>query len=312
MQSNREGIMEQMDLGDERDGSTVFSGAKMRETNLSGSRAVYADFSNADLTGVVIKDADLRAVNFEGANLTKTDFSGSDMRDTQLKDAIMESAVFENTEQTTKIESKIEAAPERKDMKLILDEKGISLEEMIKEHVLWLTTQGNSGEKMNLSGVDLTGLPDLKKSPITAIKALDSKFIGMNLEDAQMQFCQFDKSDFRDTRMARADLRGSRFINVDFTRADLSDAKLSPLKFKNADGSDRLERVNLSGAVLKHTNLSGADLRNTIFMGADLSNANLSGADLRYADFTGANLKNANLKDADTENAVFQDTQMMS
>ena len=42
----------------------VFTGAKMTDTNLSGSRAGRADFTDADLKGVVVKDADLSGVKF--------------------------------------------------------------------------------------------------------------------------------------------------------------------------------------------------------------------------------------------------------
>ncbi len=310
MKNDSEGRIKQMDLGKERAGKASFAGARMHKTNLSGSRATEADFSEADLTGIVIKDADLRGVNFEGANLTDADFSGCDLRAANLADTITEGVILDNAEHDN--DAIKGARGTHKKIGDLLKEKGITLQEMIEKHAAWIKSSGREGEQMDISNTDMRSIANLKDYPITALKALNVSFIGLDLSDAQMQFCQFDDSDFRDCFLTEADLRGSRFINVKMNRANLRGANLSPLLFKRPDGSQRIERVNLSGADLRFVNLRDAKLSHVVFMGSNLENADLSGADLRKADLTGANIRNINLKGANTDGTVFDKTEIVS
>lgn len=310
MQNDKEGRIGEMDLGKERQGKASFAGARMHETNLSGSRAVEADFSEADLTGIIIKDADLRGVNFTGANLTDADLSGCDLRSAKLEDTITEGVVLDNAEHDN--EKLKEAKGTHRQIGELLKEKGLTLQEMIEKHAEWIKTSGRDGEQMDISNTDMRSIANLKDYPITALKAINVSFVGLDLSDAQMQFCQFDNSDFRDCHMMKADLRGSRFIHVKMNRANLSGANLSPLVFKRPDGTQRVERVNLSGSDLRFANLRGANLSHAVLMGTNLENADLTGANLKGADLTGAGIRNLNLKDANTDGAVFDKTEIVS
>jgi len=90
MQRSEEGSLDNrtrgLHLEEERSWSAIFTGAQLTETNLSGVKAVAADFSDADMTGVTLNEADLSSVSFEGANLTNADFTGSDLSHANLQD----------------------------------------------------------------------------------------------------------------------------------------------------------------------------------------------------------------------------------
>jgi uncharacterized protein YjbI with pentapeptide repeats len=176
---------------------------------------------------------------------------------------------------------------------------------MLATHREWINSAGRHGHQMDLSGYDLRDIHNLWDYPLTAIRAVKATFLGLELHKANMQSAILDYSDFRDCRLAKADLRGSSLKGAQLARADLTGANFSPLKFDTPEGHGvRLQRVNLSGASLRYAILRNCDLRDSIMMGVDLSNTILNGCDLRRADLTGANLEGANLDGALIEGAL--------
>ena len=117
------------------------------------------------------------------------------------------------------------------------------IKEILDKHRLWIKSEGEDGEKADLSeevlsGEDLQGV-DLRFADLS----------GVNLEGA--------------------DLKSAHLMGVDLSDSDLLDAN-----FSDAD----LSGVNLGGADLEGANLRGANLE-----GANLSGASLKGADLKWA-----------------------------
>ncbi|HEY0901368.1 MAG TPA: pentapeptide repeat-containing protein [Micavibrio sp.] len=280
---------------------TVFTGAKLSETNLSGSRASSADFSDADLSGVIVKGADFSGANLEGANLTKADFTGTDLSRANLRSSIMSGTIMQLTETGG---ANLREAITDESMGTKLEELGKTLGELLEEHTAWVATAGTKGRRLDLSGFDLRHVPQLRHYSLTALKAIGANFLRQNLESIEMQSALLDRSDFRDTVLRRADLRGSTLKNAMIARADLSEANLSPLHFNNEDGSHWLQRTNLSGSNLRYAVLRGTNLTDSILMGVDLSYAVLIDCDLRRADLTGAILDGADLSGALLTGAV--------
>ena len=273
-------------LGD-KSHKTIFTGAKLSETNLSGARGSSADFSDADLSGVVIKDADFSDANFEGANLTNADFTGSDLTNSNLRSSIMSGTVMQQTETAG---ANLREAITDEGMGTKLEELGQSLPELLKEHTAWVATAGSSGRRLDLSGFDLRGVVGMRHYCLTAVKAVGGNFLRQNLESIEMQSALLDRGDLRDTIMRRSDLRGSSLKNSMLARADMSEANLSPLHFSNEAGEKWLQRTNLSGSNMRYAVLRGTNLTDAILMGVDLSYAVLIDCDLRRADLTGAAL----------------------
>jgi len=121
--------------------------------------------------------------------------------------------------------------------------RDISAEKLIKileEHEKWHSTDGEEGERANLSDVDLSGA---------------------NLSDVDLSGANLSR-----VNLSGANLSGAKFCEADLRGADLSDADLRGTDFFRAD--------------LSEANLSEADLRGAMLYSADLSSANLSGADL--------------------------------
>jgi uncharacterized protein YjbI with pentapeptide repeats len=283
---------------------TIFTGAKLSDTDLSGAHASAADFSDADLSGMIVKDADFSSANFEGANLSKADFTGTDLSHANVHASVMTGTVLEHTETGG---ANLKEALAEKALGSNFEDLKKSMEDLLKEHTAWIATAGRAGSRMDLSGYDMRHVENLGRYPLTAVKAIGATFLNQNLNGTEIQSALLDRADFRDCKLVKADLRGSSLKNAMLSRADLSQARLCSLQFANEDGTARLQRVNLSGGNLRYAILRGADLRDAILTGADLSYAVLIDCDLRRADLTGALLYNADLTGTLLNDALVED-----
>ena len=131
------------------------------------------------------------------------------------------------------------------------------LNEILKEHELWLKEEGE-GKRADLSYTKLSGM-DLR---------------GINLKRAI----------FTHAVLVYADLKYANLRYADLSYADLELAILIDANLKNAN----LEETNLKYANLRNANLEYADLEY-----ANLEYADLAYADLRHSNLICANLKNA-------------------
>lgn len=286
------------------DGQTSFVGAKMSDTNMNGLRAHNADFSGADLTGAIIQNADLTDVDFKGANLSDVDFTGSDMSQSDLSECIMTGTVLE---QIGDRDINLSGIVMDDNTGKRLESVGKTMEELLRAHKKWIRSFGKDGEQLDLSGFDLRDVLNLKRYPLTAIKATHATFIHQDLSGADLQSVYCDHSDFRDCKLQDADMRGSSFRNSNFARSNLNDAVLCPLEFERHDKNKHLKRTDISGSNFSHASLSGADMRHCIMMGVDLTHAVLSGCDLRGADLSGAILTDTVLDDVLLDGAIIDE-----
>jgi hypothetical protein len=112
---------------------------------------------------------------------------------------------------------------------------------------------GNGGridamQELNKDGVSLVG-----------IQASDNAFLfGIRLKDAQLDRCDMDSSDLRNSVFDRASLAFCNLQSSNFRRASLVSADLTDADLSDAD----LTEANLSHANLTRSDLSRADLRN--------------------------------------------------
>ena len=278
-------------------GQTEFAGSTIRNTDLTNVMARCANFSDANLQGVTIRNADLHGADLSGANLTDTDFTGSAMRRTKFDNAIVDATKLDGvTGDISPLEDLLAAQQNRK--KLDRKSKRRNIANMIRNHSLWIASAGSNGRQLNLSGYDLSRETAISQYPLSIIIARDCKFTGLNLEGVSMQSSILDDSDFQDCAAGKADFRGSSFKNARFTRADLEGADFSLLKVQKNGETIQHQPVNLRGANLAYAKLAGAS-----FKGADLTGANLTHADLQDANLTGAELTGAALDNADLTGA---------
>jgi len=281
---------------------TVFTGARMMETNLSGVRASSADFSDADLSNVRIQGADFRNANLEGANLSHSDLSGSDLRGAGLKNAILEKTTMNMAETAgadfTNTVTEKPTGDEVSNMER-------PLSELLKDHANWVKSGGGQGKQLDLSGYDLRELEDLSRYSLTAMKAISANFLNQDFSGVEMQSSIFDESDFRDCLFVNADVRGSSFKDARLSRCDFTGANLTPLLFTGQDGAiKRIQPVNMTGSTLRYSVMRNAKLAGVRLTNADLCYADFSGADLRKADLTGARLDGAIFAGANMDGAI--------
>lgn len=125
-----------------------------------------------------------------------------------------------------------------------------SLDEIFRDHVLWLTGQG--GEQ--------------------AVFPKGTMFDGVWPEQARLSFAVFDGCTLRGVCLRFAVLDGCVFRDADLTDADLVGASLVAASFLRT----RLVRTCLQSANLRSADLRGADLMRADLRGADLSDTRMS------------------------------------
>jgi uncharacterized protein YjbI with pentapeptide repeats len=278
-----------------------FRGANLSGAKLAGSIASKADFSDAILVGANMARADLRGAQMEGADMSNAEVEGAQLGGANLKSAILTGVTVSHIK--------------GKDVDLstaITDENaGVSvtdldspLAKLIEDHRSWVQTSGKTGKQLDLSNIDLRALQSLKMEKLTAIRAVNAKFLGMNLYKVELQSAVLDGSDFRNCDIEEGDFRGSSFKGANLSHAKLKGINGSPLMFGNTASAKRFSPCDFEGAKIRYAILTNAQLKSAVFINADLSFTDLSGADLRGADFTGAEMQGAILEGAQMEDAV--------
>ena len=134
-----------------------------------------------------------------------------------------------------------------------IDQETLSI--ILKEHQLWIESNGGNGKKADLSNKNLIG------ADLEGANLIGANLIGTNLREAS--------------------LIGANLIEANLIGAYLKGAYLIEANLRGA---------NLRGANLRSAYLIGANL-----LDANLIEADLAGADLAGANLEGANLRGANL-----------------
>lgn len=132
------------------------------------------------------------------------------------------------------------------------------LDESIRIHNIWLTTDGDDGHRAVLSDLDLSGLDfsnaNLKMASIIDSNISGANFQGSNLTEARLVGSDFSGANLRGANLWRADLRGANLSGANMLGADLSYANMENASLEDAiwpDGkpaatieqSDELARI---------------------------------------------------------------------
>ena len=124
-----------------------------------------------------------------------------------------------------------------------IDQENLSV--ILKEHQLWLDSNGENGERADLSNKNLRGA-DLRGADLRAAYLIGADLRGADLRGA----------DLIAANLFRADLRGAYLIGADLLGANLRGANLRGADLEGAD----LESADLEGADLEGVDLEGVDL----------------------------------------------------
>ena len=231
---------------------------------------------------------DVIVVGGGGAGLI-ADFKGADLRDAVIDDAALGSPELRHairTEYTTQSEGQTQ--------------------DILRQHALWLDTQGRDGARATLTQIDLCGRRfDDARLVLAILKG--ARLQRASLIRAQLVMGDLAGADLRGAALREADLRGGVFHHAHFNAADLAGARLGPLRDvgdRHRELPSNFERARFAGANLAGADLQGANLVGADFTGANLAGARLQDARLDDATFTGAVLAGAGFDGASRERAV--------
>ena len=136
-----------------------------------------------------------------------------------------------------------------------------TLSAILKEHQLWINSNGENGERADLSNKNLRG-ENLRGANLRGADLRGANLRGANLRGADLIGANLFRANLIGANLRGADLRGADLRGADLFRADLFRADLFRADLEGAD----LEGANLEGANLEGANLEGANL-NLRFMG---------------------------------------------
>ncbi len=132
------------------------------------------------------------------------------------------------------------------------------LDEMLRQHQLWLDSEHKEGERLNLIGANLENLDfrkcvlsnvsiiqsSFKKANFTSVKSYNSKFTEGVFEEANLHSFKSDSSNFSNANFKNANLKYTDFDLCDLTWADFTGASLTQASFMFS----LLSRVNFTDA----------------------------------------------------------------
>jgi uncharacterized protein YjbI with pentapeptide repeats len=282
-----------------------FTGANLARMRLGGVDLSGAFLESADLSG-----CDLAGANLEGAMLAKANLRGADFTDARLRGAnlggaTLGEAVLERADLTEAVFSQADLAGAR------FVGATLTGADWLETKLGTVDFSGAVLGQCNLIKADLSGArfvdADLSDANLIECRVDGADFSRATLEKTTFVGCsgegacfrearlrqgilvhgsRFDRADFRDADMEKANLRGTALSGARFDRANLVGADLSEC---DATGGS-FERAVLKGALMIRTKLGDASLQ-----GANLMDALASKASLAGANFTGANLYRADL-----------------
>lgn len=159
--------------------------------------------------------------------------------------------------------------------------------------------QENWNVRPNLSGLELSNEPGVKRSPLWDASSKQINLSGINLAGVDLSSVDFNTVNLHEALFTEANLSHAILRRANLTHADLRSANLDSADLSGANLSDaHLPEANLCQTNLKGATLAGADLES-----ANLEEALLSRSDLRFADLNRANLYKADLRHANLQAA---------
>ena len=306
-----------LDFSNRSSDATVIQDAKLAGADLQQAKLgrifgprtdmSNANFKNASLRNANLSQSDMRGTNLMGADLTKADLSHCVLHGAVLIGSVLQGCILEGADLTgAQLNGAdfdgVNLANVR--LPISLDSLDKSLQQILLEHLKWISTSGAVGAQANLECVDLTkqNLPGVN---LSASQLGLSLFVGANLKEALLGMADITRANMSDAKLFDTKLRGVKGDEAVFTRSDLRKADFSamPLTGTQRDWPARLRGGNFTGADCREANFESAILTDANFFGADLRGANLKGAVLIDATLDSADLRGANTDGMDVRGA---------
>ena len=152
----REGMVIDADVTLDGDTGSRFTNAILKGAKLPNARCKAVDFSGALLEGTDFSDADLRNASFHGAELIDPIMRGAQLAEADLRSAVLKGEFSQRLQNSG----------------AVLPQSRLKLEAIVdrlKQHEIWVASQGKEGRRLNLSGCNLEGV-DLSGRLLAAAK----------------------------------------------------------------------------------------------------------------------------------------------
>jgi uncharacterized protein YjbI with pentapeptide repeats len=149
------------------------------------------------------------------------------------------------------------------------------LTEILRQHKIWLDSEGREGKRANLSSEDLRQA-DLRGADLRSV----------NMRGAMLDNLDVRGANFEDADLAEASLRYMHAPKVSFQRANFAGTNCEGAVFDGAD---------LSYSEALSANFAHAHLQGTFMQAVNLRDANFAQANMSYASLVGASCRGVNL-----------------
>ncbi|HZB90002.1 MAG TPA: pentapeptide repeat-containing protein [Stellaceae bacterium] len=203
----REGMVIEAGVTLDGDTGSRFTNAILRGAKLPNAKCRAVDFSGAILEGTDFSDADLRNACFHGAELIDPILRGAQLGEADLRSAVLKGDVGQRLQN-----SGATLPQQRLRFEAIADR--------MKQHELWVASQGKEGRRLNLSGCNLEGV-DLSGRLMAAARLDHTILVGANLKQANLAAAVLTGANLQGANLVCAELRGA-----DLRWANLRDAVL--------------------------------------------------------------------------------------
>lgn len=170
---------------------------------------------------------------------------------------------------------------------------GVTLQQVLADHLQWFESGGIMGSRAILDHVDLSYF-DLRNVVLAGAALRGADLTGCDLSGADLHGADLSEAIVIQAKLVGAIVFGANLSNAKLERADLSNAELSSANFSGAF----LKDANLSGAALDDCNLREANLNNATLRWANMAGSVMKGATLEAASFADADLSKADLRGA--------------
>ncbi|MFO7595131.1 MAG: DUF2169 domain-containing protein [Desulfocurvibacter africanus] len=237
----------------------ILCGARLKQAVLNGSDLSGADFSDAILDMVVIQKAKLDGADVRRASLkmcviegsaTGADFRGARFTQCVLKRMLLDGADFSDAALNSTVLQACQGEGVRftgANLDKIRLIAGTSLPgaDLRDTHMLHGCLKDSCLAGANLSGSVLEWSIiegcDLSGAGLYGVRAVRTRFIKTNLENADMRFANLMSGSLRKSRLVGTDLRGANLYGVDFYKAVMGRTQLEGANLKMSLLQDRTE-----------------------------------------------------------------------
>lgn len=220
--------------------------------NIAGASFPKADFSGADLRGVITHDSNaprLR-VNLRGADLSNADLSGHELKYLDLTGANLEGAILHNVDFNDAMISEANLKHARLKPLYYFEPPAD------RAHLKAIEKLANQKE---LNTADIKELTDKNISNLhdaVLAEGIDLKGLGLSDKNIILKRSKLKNADLSNEDLRFVSLQGAELDNVNLSNANLAGNDLSQTKISNTD----LRSTNLSKTRLRYANLDNCQL----------------------------------------------------